>query len=256
MVVNFYDQLFNQGDLAVIDTFVRPDYIQHNPSASSGSQTLRDLVASLKAALPDSRVVIKRALAEGDLVMVHSNFLPDQGSRGSAAFDIFRIEDGKIAEHWDVVQSVPDNTASGNDMFSTISTPPVAGPDLDVSTVASKEAAQALFTATMVDRDLTAFDRYLADPFYQHSPKIPNGTASVKEAFNSTFAQNPDFSVSTKRVIAEGDYVAFHSHYKTAADHLGFAVVDLYRVRDGKIVEHWDATQPVPATSANNNTMF
>jgi predicted SnoaL-like aldol condensation-catalyzing enzyme len=57
-------------------------------------------------------------------------------------------------------------------------------------------------------------------------------------------------------VIAEGDLVAVHHHFQAAAGDLGFAVVDFFRVRVGKVVEHWDAIQPVPATSANANTMF
>jgi predicted SnoaL-like aldol condensation-catalyzing enzyme len=62
--------------------------------------------------------------------------------------------------------------------------------------------------------------------------------------------------VEPKRVIAEGDLVAVHSHYVDAPGERGRAVLDLFRVRDGKIVEHWDAAQDVPESSANGNTMF
>jgi len=57
-------------------------------------------------------------------------------------------------------------------------------------------------------------------------------------------------------VIAEGDYVAVHHNFKADADDRWFACIELFRVRDGKVVEHWDAVQPVPETSANANTMF
>ena len=63
-------------------------------------------------------------------------------------------------------------------------------------------------------------------------------------------------TVGTFRVVAEGDLVAVHSHYVNAPGERGQAVVDLFRVRNGKIVEHWDVLQDVPATSANDNTMF
>lgn len=256
MVVHFYDQLFNHGNLAVIDRYVRPDYIQHNPNSPDGLDALCHFVTGLRAAHPDLHVTIERAIADGNLVMLHSNSVTDPGTKGQAIVDIFRIQDGKIAEHWDVIEQVPDTTASGNDMLSTLSTPRLRWPDPRVSTSASKRVASALFHEVTAGRDVTAFDRYASDPYYQHNPQSPNGIAAAKAFFASTFAANPGFSVSVKRVIAEGDYVAFHSHYKFAADDPGFAILDLYRVRDGKVVEHWDVIQPVPEKSANDNTMF
>ena len=71
------------------------------------------------------------------------------------------------------------------------------------------------------------------------------------------FRQFPLLTVERKRVVAEGDLVAIHAHYRTSPEDRGQSVVDIFRVRwDGKIVEHWDAVQDVPATSANDNTMF
>ncbi len=66
----------------------------------------------------------------------------------------------------------------------------------------------------------------------------------------------PDMVFDVKRVIAEGDLVVLHYHLPMTPDDLGRAVVDIFRVEDGKIVEHWDVLQDVPAQSANNNTMF
>ncbi|MBO4253118.1 nuclear transport factor 2 family protein [Streptomyces griseorubiginosus] len=255
MVVHFMDQLFNHGNLAVIDRFVRPDYIQHNPNSPDGPDALRRLVTGLRAEHPQLHVTVQRAIAEGDLVLLHSHSVSEPGDKGDAIVDIFRIQDGRIAEHWDVIQPVPDTTVSGNDMFSTLSAPQRQWPDPSVSTAASKRVATAMFNEVTQDRDATALDRYAVDPFYQHNPQSPNGTAAAK-AFFSSVLENPGFSVSVKRVIAEGDYVAFHALYKFAPNDPGNAVLDLYRVRDGKVVEHWDVIQPVPAASANDNTMF
>ena len=251
-----FDQLFNRGNLAVIDAFVRPDYIQHNPAAPTGAQALRDFVTGVKAAYPDSHVVVKHALAEGDLVILHSNFVLENGSKGIAAFDIFRIQQGKIAEHWDVLQQVPDTTASGHDMFSTLSTPRLPWPDPHASAAATKRAGTALLNGITAHHDVTAYDRYAVDPYYQHNPQLGDGITPAKQYFTALFAAYPDFGGSTKRVIAEGDYVAVHSHIKLTADDPGLAAVDLLRVRNGKVVEHWDVLQPVPSTSANDNTMF
>jgi predicted SnoaL-like aldol condensation-catalyzing enzyme len=78
----------------------------------------------------------------------------------------------------------------------------------------------------------------------------------VKAGLGTYFEQFPQLSVSPKRVIAEGDLVAVHSHYVDTPGERGQAVLELFRVRDGKIVEHWTAVQDLPESSANDNTMF
>lgn len=254
MVGYYYDQLFNHGNLAVVDQFVRSDYIQHNPQMADGSAALKQFAKSLRAQYPDLSVTFHRILAQGDLVIVHNNFVLKPGTAGSAIADVFRIQDGKIAEHWDVVQQVPDTTASGHDMFSTLSSPQREWPDPRVSGADSQAVATAMFDEIFQGRDVGAFDRYVAGPYYQHSPMAPDGIETPKRLLSGLFA-SPYFNVSTKRVVADGDYVALHSHFHFADDR-GVAIVDLYRVRDGKVVEHWDIQQPVPETSANDNTMF
>ncbi|MBO4253137.1 hypothetical protein GRC12_04460 [Streptomyces griseorubiginosus] len=256
MVVHFYEELFRHGNLAVIDKFVGPVYIDHNPESPDGSEAIGNVVTGLRAAYPDMNVSIERVIAEDDLVLLHINAVLEPGGEGMAIGAIFRVETGKIVEHWEVMQQVPDRTVSGNDLFSTLSTPRGQSPDPRVSTAQSKRVASDLVNELFTGRDVTAFDRYASDPYFQHNPQSPNGIAAAKEFFASSFSTNPDLSVSVKRVIAEGDYVAFHSHSKYAPEDLGFAVLDIYRVRDGKVVEHWDVIQQVPATSANDNTMF
>jgi len=78
----------------------------------------------------------------------------------------------------------------------------------------------------------------------------------AKEGLGGYFGAFPQLTVSPKRVIAEGDLVAVHSRYVNVPGDRGQAIVDLFRVRNGKIVEHWDVSQNVPETSANDNTMF
>ncbi|MDX3453821.1 ester cyclase [Streptomyces sp. ME02-8801-2C] len=255
LVVHVYDQLFNHGNLSVIDKYIRPDYIQHSPQAADGRQPLRDFVARYDAAYPKHHTTIHRVIADGDLVVLHSNAVAVPGTRGTARADIFRVENGRIAEHWAVRQQVPETTASGNDMFSTLSSPRLPWPDRRVPTEVSRQAVTNLYTG-IANRDLTAFDRYIADPYYQHNPWVPNGTEAVKNFFAGRWAANPDATTTVKRIIAENDYVAVYTHSKDSADDRGMAILDIYRVREGKIVEHWDMIEAVPATSANGNTMF
>lgn len=114
----------------------------------------------------------------------------------------------------------------------------------------------AFFDQLMVRKDLAAIDTYVGPEYHQHHPDTPDGVAGVKEGLGAYFEQFPQLSVTPKRIIAEGDLVAVHSHYVDTPGHRGRAVLELFRVRDAKIVEHWAAVQDVPETSANDNTMF
>ncbi|UUU33045.1 nuclear transport factor 2 family protein [Streptomyces sp. CA-210063] len=248
--------VFEEGDTAVVDRYVRPDYIQHNPLAPDGAETLKGLAGVMNQQFPDAEYDVKRVLAQGDLVLVHSNVVLTPGSRGSAVFDIFRFQGGRIAEHWDVVQEVPESSANGNDMFSTVSRPRTSKPGPAWLTSYNEKLVTKAFDRLLVRKDLSAVDKYWGPEYHQHNPNIPNGVEGVKAGLGAYFQQFPQLSVSPKRVIAEGDLVAVHSHYVNAPGERGQAVIDLFRVRNGKIVEHWDALQDVPATSANDNTMF
>lgn len=97
---------------------------------------------------------------------------------------------------------------------------------------------------------------YLGKVYKQHNPRVPDGPEIFAQFFENFFKQNPTVSNDVKRVIAEDDLVAIHSHSRMGADDRGRAIIDIFRVEDGKIVEHWDVIQSVPETSANKNSMF
>ncbi|MGW1745618.1 nuclear transport factor 2 family protein [Streptomyces sp. NPDC002092] len=248
--------VFERGDTAVVDRFVRPDYIQHNPLAPDGAEMLKNLAVSVHKQFPHAEYDIKRVISEGDLVLVHSNVVLTPGTRGSAVFDIFRFQGGKIAEHWDVGQAVPEKSVNGNDMFSTVSRPRTEQPGPGCLTAYNKKLVTAAFDQLLVKKDLSAIDRYWGPEYDQHNPDIADGVEGVRSGLGAYFKQFPQLTVTPKRVIAEGDLVAVHSHYVNAPGERGQAIVDLFRVRGGKIVEHWDVIQDVPATSANGNGMF
>jgi predicted SnoaL-like aldol condensation-catalyzing enzyme len=105
---------FRAGDVDAFDDLIVADYVQHNPQAGNGLQAVKDFFAPIGPVDVD----VHRVVAEGDLVAVHANYK----TFNTAGVDIFRLnEDGKIIEHWDVVQPIPATTASGNDMFSQLS---------------------------------------------------------------------------------------------------------------------------------------
>jgi predicted SnoaL-like aldol condensation-catalyzing enzyme len=113
-VVEFYELAFNgkQPEQAV-EKYVGKEYIQHNPQAPDGPEAFIGFVK----AFPEASVDIRRVVAEGDMVVTHSllKFTPDD--RGTVATDLFRLEDGKVVEHWDVLQSFPEDSANPHPMF-------------------------------------------------------------------------------------------------------------------------------------------
>jgi predicted SnoaL-like aldol condensation-catalyzing enzyme len=117
IVVDFYEKGLNQKDFEAAAKHFGPRYIQHNPAVPDGPDGLKRLVDFLKEKFPNSKSEIKRVIAEGDLVMLHVHSVRQPGERGRAIVDIFRVENGKIVEHWDVIQDVPEKSANTNTMF-------------------------------------------------------------------------------------------------------------------------------------------
>jgi len=101
-----------------------------------------------------------------------------------------------------------------------------------------------------------AAERYLGATYTQHNPTAPDGPEAFVALVSGLFAQAPEASLHVERAVAEDDLVVVHSHLTMFPDDLGQAVVDIFRVEDGRIVEHWDVVQAVPAKSANTNGMF
>ena len=117
IVVDFYEKSLNQKDYDAAAKYFGPRYIQHNPGAANGPEDFKRLVGFLKEKFPNSHGEIKRVIAEGDLVVLHVHSKRSPEDRGRAIVDIFKVENGKIVEHWDVIQDVPEKSANDNTMF-------------------------------------------------------------------------------------------------------------------------------------------
>ncbi len=117
LVRGLFDEVLNPMDSSAVDRFIAPGYIQHNPSVETGSAPFKAFLDHIKTLNPQGVHDVKRMFADGDHVIVHYHVRRWPGDSGWAVIDIFRIENGLVAEHWDVVQDVVAGSANANGVF-------------------------------------------------------------------------------------------------------------------------------------------
>ena len=131
-----------------------------------------------------------------------------------------------------------------------------AAPAVSPAPSANGALVARLYAEVFNGHDLSAAESLLSEAYVQHNPQVPTGRAGFMQAFRGFHSAYPQLHVEVKRVVAEGDLVVVHSHWQLSPTDRGSAVVDIFRVANGALVEHWDVVQPVPEQAANSNTMF
>lgn len=115
--IEFYDVAINKKDFEAASKYLGNRYTQHNPNAADGPEGLKAFLGFLREKFPQYNSTIKRAFADGDYVILHVHNVPTPGARGRAIIDIFKFENGKVVEHWDVAQDIPESPKNNNTMF-------------------------------------------------------------------------------------------------------------------------------------------
>jgi predicted SnoaL-like aldol condensation-catalyzing enzyme len=115
MVAEFYQEFFGDKNIGALDKYLADNYIQHNPILPDGKEALRQGATLWFKGAPKTKIDIQHLSADGNLVYIHTK--SKMGDKVSSVIDIFRIENGKIAEHWDVIQDVPEKSANAHPMF-------------------------------------------------------------------------------------------------------------------------------------------
>lgn len=113
----FYEEVFLKGDIAAARRYLSTDYRQHNPMVPTGQQGFIDFFTGFVKQTPGMKLDVKQMIADPEFVVIHSLMTMGPGDRGQAVVDIFRVKDGKIVEHWDVTQPIPEHMAHSNTMF-------------------------------------------------------------------------------------------------------------------------------------------
>ena len=234
------------GDPAAAEVVNEAKYIQHNPLTREGSVGLAELFKRLAKTSP--KVEIVRVFQDGDIVFAHTDYDFNEVEVG---FEVFRFENDEVVEHWDNLQSKPDGpNPSGHTMLD--GTTEIA--DLD-RTEENRAFVRSFVEDVLIGNQLDRLDEYVsADNFTEHNPRLVDGL----EALRGELANNPTERKYQKihRLLVEGSFGLCVSEGYRGDVHTSF--YDLFRVADGKIVEHWDTVESVPPRSewVNDNGKF
>jgi predicted SnoaL-like aldol condensation-catalyzing enzyme len=229
---------------------INPDkYIQHNLAAKDGLGGLEEFLGQVP---PNTiRVNTVRVFQDGDHVFAHSEydfFGPKVG------FDIFRVEDGKIVEHWDNLQEIPAApTVSGHSMIDG----PTEVSDLE-RTEENKALVRQFVDDILVNGKLDQLAGYYdGDNYIQHNPQIADGLTGLSQALQFMAEHGITMRYDKiHKVLGEGNFVLVVSEGSYSEQPTAF--YDLFRVENGKIAEHWDTLEPIPPETEwqNQNGKF
>ncbi len=220
------------------------DYIQHNPNVPTGLDPVIGLLPMLKDAGFD--YTTHRVLEDGDLLLTHTTYHNAEvfGANKVVAFDLWRIDDGKIAEHWDAIIPKYDETASGRSQTDGMTQ--VVDPE---KTAENKELVESFVRVVLMGGETDKMGDYISNGVYdQHNPVVKDGPEALKAALGEIKNNK------LHRVVGEGNFVLTQAEGSWSGKPV--AIYDLFRVADGQIVEHWDVIQEIPAQMAHTNGMF
>lgn len=116
IVTTAYQRIFGDLDVSAVDEYMSKNFIQHNPTTPDGPEGVKQLVQMLVSqGVPKQAVEFKHVIADDDIVIVHSRY--EMAGKEWRFIDIYRVENGKLAEHWDAMMQMPDTRANGNPLF-------------------------------------------------------------------------------------------------------------------------------------------
>lgn len=247
LVVGVLTEGLVAGNKDYVEKYVAENYIQHNPNVPDGQSGLLAFIDNLQLPKPDFNIEPMRVLHDGNLVAIHSKY---KSGGDDVVFDLFRIEDGKVVEHWDGSQKSPEKTVSGRSMIDGST----AIKDLD-KTDANRTTVINFVKDILVDGKDDKITQYIGNIYHQHNPNIGDGSEGLGKFLSYLKEHNISFGfLKIHHVVAEGNFVLTHSEGQIGG--VTNAFFDLFRVEDGMLVEHWDVVQEVPAEMAHENGIF
>jgi predicted SnoaL-like aldol condensation-catalyzing enzyme len=182
-----------------------------------------------------------RLICDGDLVAVHLSI--EFMGKKKAVVDLYRIEDGLIAEHWDAVQDISNPNLNGN--------PVVEGPvNIEDANLTDKNKAivNLYSQQVLIGKQYNKLSDFIAADLIQHNPEIINGRIELMDYYKNVRI------AKVHRLIGEGNFVLTQSD--GSINNLPYVIYDIYRLKNSEIVEHWSAEQIIPEKMVHNNGMI
>jgi predicted SnoaL-like aldol condensation-catalyzing enzyme len=237
-----------EADSNAISDLVLEGYIQHTPPIPDGRKGLLGLLAKIKTKeIPAPQIRNVRVFEDGDFVVLHHDV---NWPNRKAMFEIFRFEDGLAAEHWSGVADHPEKTASGNSM--------VDGETQvrdKAKTQINKELVRGFVETVLINGQFDKIADYYHAEIRQHNPYIDNTIEGLVNGIQALQKQGITLQIEKiHKVLGEGNFVLVLSEGKFAGKPTAF--YDLFRVDEGKVLEHWDVLQEIPEKAAHTNGMF
>nr|WP_231870155.1 nuclear transport factor 2 family protein [Grimontia celer] len=238
------------GDHAPI-AYVKPNkYIQHNLAVGDGLEGFGEVMKALPEG--SAKADVKRAFQDDDYVFLHTEydfFGPKVG------FDVFRFENGQIVEHWDNLQDIAPANPSGRTQLDG----PTEAVDLD-KTEENKAIVADFVKTILMEGNMARINDFIdnePEAYLQHNPMVADGLAGLGAALQALAEQGMPMSYTKNhKILGQGNFVLTISEGTFLNEHVAF--YDLFRVDNGKIVEHWDVIETIPPRSEwkNDNGKF
>ena len=232
--------IFRKKDPTSVDRYFAEPFKQHDPNLADGLAGMKSFAAEI-AGSPAADITIYRTLVDGDFVLLHSRYQGVRRYGGPAiAFDLFRFKDGKIVEHWGGQASEKPPNASGRTE--------VDGPTEVLDREKTEENRTLVRTyreTVMVSLRFDRIEEFIEDAHYaQHASQIGDGIARLRDRIASVAKEGGQLYLTPRRFVAEGNFVLVLSEGDLPSGLT--ALYDLFRVENGKLVEHWDVLTPIP----------
>lgn len=244
---NLYLEGIKDGNMDVVDQYSGDRYTQHSTGVADGAQGFKDFFKGFLERTKDRDIRVIRTIEDGSFVFVHVYQDIDNGAAKWITTDMFDTdENDKLVEHWDVIAAYrePEKNVGGTDQ--------VLGDfeikDLD-KTQENKALVRSFITEVFQNGNHDKVSEYIStEEYINRNPNVPNGIETVKQ-FLATQDFNYDFIF---KVLGQGNHVVTYS--KATFNGTELAVFDIFRIENGKIVEHWDNMEPIPPREEWANT--
>ena len=251
IVTNALNEVMIKKNMAAIETYFAEPYIQHNPQVPTGLAAFKGLADQAIAKNPTFKYQMIRVLADGNIGIAHGIY-EGFAKVPLVGFDVFRLKDGKIVEHWDNLSPVAANNPSGHSQTDG----PTEVTDLD-KTEANKKLVSE-FVNLLVTGDFAKMPNFVdGDNYIQHNSNIADGLSGLSAGLKAMAEAGITMQFTKNHYIyGQGNFVLAVSEGEFGGKPTAF--YDLFRVKSGKIAEHWDVISTIVADdkAANKNGKF